>query len=117
MAISLQSSLENILILVLQSADVKKDRRLFLMDNDQSQASKAARKAMEKIDGEFHKIPPRSPDLKPIENVFHLVKKSLENEAIANNITYETFQDFSAWVLKSLEYLSTDVIDLILFQA
>jgi hypothetical protein len=40
-----------------------------------------------------------------------LIKKSLENEAIANNITKETFQDFSAGVLKSLENLSTDVID------
>ena len=58
MAISLQSSLESILILVFQSADVKlNDRRLFLMDNDPSQSSKAARKAMEKIEAEFHKIP------------------------------------------------------------
>jgi transposase len=83
MAISLQSSLESILILVLQSADVKNDRRLFLMDNDPSQA----RKAMEKIEAEFHKIPATSPDLNPTENLFHLVKKSLENETIANNIT------------------------------
>ena len=83
MAISLQSSLESILILVLQSADVKNDRRLFLMDNDPSQASKA----MEKIEAEFHKIPATSPDLNPTENLFHLVKKSLENEAIGNNIT------------------------------
>jgi hypothetical protein len=66
---------------------------------------------MEKIEAEIHKIPARSSDLKPIENVFHLVKKTLDNEAIANNITYETFQDFSARVLKSLENLSTDVID------
>ncbi|CAB3985152.1 Hypothetical predicted protein [Paramuricea clavata] len=102
MAISLKSSLESILTLVLQSADVKKDRRLFLMDNDQSQTSKAARKAMEKIEAEFHQISATSPDLKPNENVFHLVKKSLENEAIADNITYETFQDFSARVLKPL---------------
>ena len=37
---------------------------------------------MEKIEAEFHKIPARSPDLNPIENVFHLAKKSLENEAL-----------------------------------
>ena len=39
MAISLQSSLESILILniVLQSADVKNDRRLFIMENHQSE--------------------------------------------------------------------------------
>jgi transposase len=56
------------------------------MDNDTSQTSKAARKAIEKSDAEFHKIPATSSDLNPIENVFQLVKKSLENEAIANNL-------------------------------
>ena len=65
----------------------KNDRRLFLWHNDPSQTSKAARKAMENIEAEFHKILARSPDLNPIENVFHLVEKGLENEAIANNIT------------------------------
>jgi transposase len=48
---------------------------------------KQREKAMEKIEADFHKIPATSPDLNPIENLFHLVKKSLENEAIANNIT------------------------------
>jgi hypothetical protein len=57
------------------------------MDNDPSQSSKAARKAMGKIEAEFHKIQNTSPHLNPTENLFHLVKKSLENEAIANNIT------------------------------
>ena len=57
------------------------------MENDPSQTSNVARKAMEKIEAEFHKIPARSPDLNLIENLFHLVKKSLENEAIENNIT------------------------------
>jgi transposase len=57
------------------------------MDNDPSQTSKAARKAMGKIEAEFHKIPATSPHLNPIENLFHLIRKSLENEAIANNIT------------------------------
>ena len=90
----------------------KKDgRRLFLMDNDPSQTSKAARKAMENIDAEFHKIPARSPDLNPIENIFHLVKKSLDDEALTNNITSETFNEFSERVLKSMENLSTEIID------
>jgi transposase len=56
------------------------------MDKDPSQTSKAARKAMEKSEAKFHKIPATSSDLNSIENLFHLVKKSLENEAIANNI-------------------------------
>jgi hypothetical protein len=57
------------------------------MDNDPLKTSKVARKAMQKIEAEFHEIPARSPDLNLIENLFHLVKKSLENEAIENNIT------------------------------
>jgi transposase len=57
------------------------------MDNDISQTSKAAGNAMEKIEAEFDKIPATSPDLNPIENLFHWERKSRENEAIANNIT------------------------------
>ena len=83
----------------------------FLMDNDPSQTSKAAQKAMENIEAKFLKIPARSPDLNPIENTFHLVKKSLDNEALANNITSGRFNEFSAHVLESMENLSTEIID------
>jgi hypothetical protein len=40
-----------------------------------------------------------------------LVKKSLDNQALANNITSGTFIEFSARVLKSMENLSTEIID------
>jgi hypothetical protein len=55
MAISLQSSLESILIntCFAKCGRKKNDRRLFLMDNDQSQTSKAARKARGKIEAEL----------------------------------------------------------------
>ena len=89
----------------------KKDScRLFLMNNNPSQTSKVVQKAMENIDAEFHKIPARSPDLNPIENIFHLVKKSLDHET-ANNITCETFNEFSERVLNSMENLLTEIID------
>ena len=86
-------------------------RRLFLMDNDPSQTSKAARKALDDIEAELHRIPARSPDLNPIENIFHLVKTSLEREAISLNITSETFEHFSARVLKTFDNLSVDLVD------
>ena len=89
----------------------KNGRRLFLMDNDPSQTSKAARQAMQDIEAEFHKIPARSPDLNPIENIFHLVKKNLEHAAIAKSITSETFKQFSERVLRSFDTLSIDVVD------
>ena len=45
------------------------------MDNDPSQRSKAARKAINNSGATLFEIPPRSPDLIPIENLFHIVKK------------------------------------------
>ena len=86
-------------------------RRLFVMDNDPSQTSVAAKLAFEDIEAEFHEIPPRSPDLNPIENIFHLVKLFLENEAISRNITWESFEQFQNRVFRALESVSIETID------
>lgn len=56
--------------------------RLFIMDNDPSQCSKKSMQALNEIEAELYHIPPRSPDLNPIENVFHLLKKRLQQLAI-----------------------------------
>jgi transposase len=53
--------------------------------------SKVAMKALEDIEAEMHVIPPRSPDLNPIETMFHIVKNDLERQAICENITAESF--------------------------
>ena len=42
------------------------------------------------INAEFHQIP-RSPCLNPIENIFHVVRKMLEQETIRLQIEHETF--------------------------
>ena len=86
-------------------------RRLFVMDNDPSQTSRLARDALEEIEAEFHEIPPRSPDLNPIENIFHLVKRYLESEAISRNITRESFEEFQARVLRAFDCICTETID------
>ena len=78
-------------------------RRLFIMDNDPCQTSQAAKSALEEIEAEFHEIPNRSPDLNPIENIFHLVKRFLEKEAILKNITRESFEEFKVRVLRALQ--------------
>ena len=65
-------------------------RRLFVMDNDPSQVSKAAQLALKKIGAELHHIPPRSPCVNPIESIFHNVKKMLEDEAIRLQIVRES---------------------------
>ena len=76
-------------------------RRLFVMDNDPSRRSKSATMALTEIEAELLEIPPRSPDIDCIENVFHLVKRYLEEEAIAENITNETFEQFKQRIFRA----------------
>ena len=76
--------------------------RLFLQDGDPSQNSRMAQDAMDAIPCQLFKIPARSPDLNPIENVFHLVGKQLRKDAIEKNISKETFQQFCWRIKKNL---------------
>ena len=57
------------------------------------------------------KIPPRSPDLNPIENVFHLVKKKLNKDAIEQKIISENYEEFTARVLNTLNNFDQQIID------
>ena len=87
-------------------------RRLFVMDNDPSQTSRAAKLALKIIsEGSFHEIPPRSPDLNPIENIFHLVKRYLDQEAISRNIVRESFDEFNVRVLEAFGNIPVETID------
>ena len=86
-------------------------KRLFVMDNDPSQSSKAAMTALQSVEGELLKIPPRSPDLNPIENIFHIVKCSLREEAINKRIETESFAQFQDRVMCALSLISCHVID------
>ena len=74
------------------------EQKWFVMDNDPSQRSKAARKAINEAGATLFAIPPRSPDLNPIENLFHIVKNQLDKEALTKAIHQETWQQFSARV-------------------
>ena len=53
----------------------------------------------------------RSPDLNPIQNMFHLVKNDLQRQAICENITAESFSEFEKRILNTLDETSVDVID------
>ena len=83
----------------------------FLMDGCPRQNSKKARRAIEEVGGIIFKIPSRSPDLNPIENVFNLTAKILNREAVEKNITHETFIEFSARVKRTLETFPVDTIN------
>lgn len=85
--------------------------RLFLQDGDPCQNSKKANDAIHGIGARKFSIPPRSPDLNPIENVFHLVKRKLNADAIERNILQENFNSFSERVKKTIENFPIDIID------
>ena len=57
-------------------------KRILVMDNNPSQVSKVEMRALEEIEGELLKIPSCSPDINPIEGIFHIVKNMLEEKAI-----------------------------------
>ena len=50
----------------------------------------------------------RSPDLNPIENIFHLVKRYLDQEAISKNIITESFDEVN--VLEAFENIPVEII-------
>ena len=69
-------------------------RNVFVQDGDPSQNFKAAKTALNKIGAVQFSIPPRSPDLNPIENVFNLVEKTLSSVAVKSPVSKESYAKF-----------------------
>ena len=89
-------------------------RRLWLQDGDPSQNSALAKIALRSVRAKLLSIPPRSPDLNPIENLFHQIKAKLANDAMEKNITKETFDEFSARVKSTILHFDKSKIDTII---
>ena len=68
--------------------------KLFLQDGDPSQNSALARQAMDAVGCRLFSIPPRSPDINPIENCFNNIRRQIRKDAISKKITKETYPDF-----------------------
>ena len=86
-------------------------KKLFLQDGDPSQNSRAAKKAIEEVGGKKFPIPPRSPDLNPIENVFNLVRRKLATDAIEKEITRETYERFVCRVKETMYSIDLETIN------
>ena len=86
-------------------------KRIFCMDNDPSQNSQVALNEISKREASLHTIPARSPDLNPIENIFHTVKKNLHNDAISKQLKHESINMFRARVKQTLYNVSSLEID------
>jgi transposase len=89
-------------------------RKLFLQDGDPRQNSALAKQAMEDVDARMFAIPPRSPDINPIENFFHLVQLTLNKAALDGGITKETFKEFSVRVRDTINNFPVQTVDKII---
>ena len=91
--------------------DCEKHTKLFLQDGDPSQNSAKSLAAVKSVGKEVFNIPPRSPDLNPIENVFNLVGQKLREDAISLNLSKETFHQFQERIVTTLNSIPTETID------
>ena len=73
--------------------------------------SRSAKTAMDEVGCRMFGIPARSPDLNPIENIFHLVRKNIQKDALTKEIKKETFSEFSKRVQKTIKEFPVDIID------
>ena len=85
--------------------------KLFLQDGDPSQNSALAMSALGEIGGKKFAIPPRSPDMNPIENIFNIAKAGLRREAVTRGLTRETYSEFVNRVEQTLRNIPVNVID------
>jgi len=85
--------------------------RIFVQDGDPGQNGTIARKALDAIGAKLFSIPPQGPDLNPVENVFHLVKRSLTREAKEKKITYESVEQYCERIRNTFKILDRTVID------
>ena len=98
-------------VLLDRAAITGKKKLLFLQDNDPSQNSAMAKEALKNIGAEVVKIPPRSPDLNPIENFFHNVKRKLRQDALEKKIARESFTDFKQRIVATITNYDRHIID------
>ena len=85
--------------------------KYFVQDNDPSQNSALAKEALKEVKAQQFHIPARSPDLNPIENVFHLISKKIRVEAKLKHIERENFGQFSERCKRNLRDFSPEIID------
>ena len=85
--------------------------RLWIQDGDPSQNSGMARSAMRRANSTLIKLPPRSPDLNCIEDVFPIVRRILKKQALQRRIKRESFQQFKARVKAAIMSIAVRTIN------
>ena len=95
---------------LFQKAD-KFPSKLWIQDGCPCQNSNAAKMAMSESDADLLSIPPRSPDINPIENLFHLVRRELDRQAIDGTITQEPYEEFATRVINTFKSFPIECVD------
>ena len=90
---------------------INPDDKRFVQDGDPCQNSAAVRDILEGLGAELVKIPARSADLNPIENLFNLAGVAIEEDTKKKNITKQTFEEFSARVKNILLNFDRETIN------
>ena len=85
--------------------------RIWVEDGDPSQNCTKAKEAMLRVFSQLLKILPRSPDLNPIENLFNVVSQTLKKDAIKQNITKETYEEFQQRVIQTMKSIPLEYIN------
>ena len=88
--------------------------KLILVGGDPSQNSKVVMATIQQINGKFFWIPTRSPDLNPLENLFHLARENLNKDACNRHITTETMEQFADRAQCTLRNFKPELIDKII---
>ena len=89
----------------------KNESRLFLQDNAPNQNLSLVNRVLYHKRATQLRIPARSSHINPIENFFQLVKKELRRQALQQNITHETFDQFSTRIIRTMKEFAFDLID------
>ena len=85
--------------------------KIFLQYGDPSQNSLKAKNAIFDIGARMFSVPSRSPEINPIENFFHLVEKQLNRDVLEQNITQESYRQFSDRVKETILNFPVATID------
>ena len=97
---------------LFQKCGVEPHGRLWLQDEDPRKVSRILRMSWKRLGCEMFGIPAaRSPDLNPIENIFHIVRKQLKSDALELKIKNETYAQFSKRVANAIQAIPIELID------
>ena len=88
--------------------------RMFILHGDPSPNRGSARSSFKGIGAKMFSIPQRSPDLNPIENILHLVKRNLKMQATEKKITYELVEQYAQRIENTFKALDKTLINKII---